>query len=123
MVEAKIEDLRAAVEVARQLVTDWDTFVGAVESLTREHTDLKDRFDHLLQEQRALEESLENLRAAHESKVKDLMSLQEAHDALSREHEANAQALRDLQGRHEALQQDRQYASEELEAILRRLKP
>ena len=48
MVGTKLDDLRGAVELVRQLVTDWDGFVGAVEALTREHAELKDRHDRLL---------------------------------------------------------------------------
>jgi hypothetical protein len=31
MIGAKLEDLRAAVAVARQPVTDWDAFAGAMD--------------------------------------------------------------------------------------------
>jgi chromosome segregation ATPase len=123
MVGTKLDDLRAAVELVRQLVTDWDGFVGAVEALTREHAELKDRYDRLLGHQQALQATLEGLRAAHEQKEQGLASLHAAHEALLREHEAQRGTLRLLQERCDAFQQDRLHATEELETLLRRLKP
>jgi chromosome segregation ATPase len=123
MVGAKLDDLRAAVEVARQLVSDWDSFAGAVDSLTREHGDLKVRFERLLGEHQALQALHETIREAHDKKTEALASLRTEHEALLREHESQVRMLQQLRDRYEGLQQDRQYASEELEAILRRLKP
>jgi hypothetical protein len=53
MIGAKLEDLRAAVAVARQPVTDGDAFAGAMESFTREYAEWKSRFDQLIGEPQA----------------------------------------------------------------------
>jgi chromosome segregation ATPase len=123
MVGAKLDDLRAAVDVVRQLITDWDAFVGVVESLTREHAELKERYDRLLGQYHALEASQTAMREAHEQERVVLTSLRAAHEALLLEHETQRETVRELRARCDELQHDRQYASEELEGILRRLKP
>jgi hypothetical protein len=58
-----------------------------------------------------------------EAATRSLAELTRAHDALSQEHLTGTHALSELSGRHRALQQDRQFAADQLEAVLRRFKP
>ena len=118
----KLGDLRASMEVVRRIVTDWDTFVGAVEALTHKQAEPRGSFEQLERQHRDLREGYERLGRAHEANLQVLTSLRGAHDLLLREHEAGKHALSDLQGRYEALRQDRQYTTGELHAVLQRLK-
>jgi chromosome segregation ATPase len=150
MPEVKFGELRSVVEAVRQIVLDWDGFVANVEALGREHDeqreqaerlalelgDLREAHDQLGQERRHVEETLGRLRT-------ELGELRQAHGQLGREHAdaqqalatlgATAEALRgererlarelaELRDRYAAVMHERRRASEELEAVLDRLR-
>ena len=130
MMEIKLGDLRALVEGVRGIVSDWDAFVGSVEALTRDHEQLRADSEHLGRQH-------DELRQAHERLVRDNQECAQAlvdlgaahetlrggHETLRGAHEATSHELHEVRERYEALRQDRQYAADELESVLRRLKP
>lgn len=123
MVELRVGPLREVVDVVRQIVTDWDAFVRSVEQLAREHEQLRSRCEWLEKQAKDLQETHERLRREHDESAQALTELRAAHQTLLREHEESVRTLHELREKHEQLQQDRLYAADELEALLRRLKP
>ncbi len=95
MEEIRVGPLREIIDVVRSIVTDWDGFIRQVDQLTREHDDT----------------------------AQALSELRSAHDALQREHADTLGAHHELRERYEALERHRLDAADELEALLRRLKP
>lgn len=123
MVEVKIGPLREVVDVVRAIVTDWDVFIRQVDTLTREHEERGNRCAALEGELRELRERHEQERQERQATATALNELRASHEALVQQHENLARAHHELRERHAALDQDRQYAADELEALLRRLKP
>jgi DNA repair ATPase RecN len=129
MVEVKIGPLREVVDVVRAIVTDWDVFIRQVDTLTRAHEERGNRCEALEREIGELRQAHEQERREHQSTVAALDELRAGHAALLRQHEELGRAHEDLgrahhelRERHSTLEQDRQYAADELEALLRRLK-
>jgi chromosome segregation ATPase len=143
-VELRLGDLRGVIDAVRKVVTDWDTFAGDVETLTREHAAGRAGFERLEQEQRELRSSLERLRAEKDATAQRLAELQKANERLQAQHEATTRTLTELRAAHEAMtaqrdagtrelrelrerfeteQRNRQEATAGLETLLRRLKP
>ena len=123
MVEVKIGPLREVVDVVRAIVTDWDVFIRQVDTLTREHEERGNRCAALERELHELRQAHEHERREHQAAAAALNELRAGHESLARQHEELARAHHELRERHSALDQDRQYAADELEALLRRLKP
>lgn len=123
MVEIKLDDLRGVADVLRQVVRDWDDLVSAVDALTREHQELRAWAEQKERDYRELQGTHERLRQEHEANTRRVGELEAAYQTLLREHEANMSALRELREQHQALLEDRQYARDQLEALLGRLKP
>lgn len=123
MVEVRVGPLRDVVDVVRQIVTDWDAFVSSVEALSRDHERLRQRCETLERQYRELGEAHERLQAEQAATARALAELQAAHERLRGEHAEATRALAELRERYALLEQDRQFAADELEAILRRLKP
>ncbi|MGH7318006.1 MAG: hypothetical protein ACRELA_00030 [Candidatus Rokuibacteriota bacterium] len=122
MAELKVGDLRSVVDAVRRVVSEWDAFVGGVEGLARENEDRQAALARLEREHGELRETHERLRRELEAATRALTELRSAHEALLREHEGTRHTLNELRDRHGALLQDRQFASDQLESVLRRMK-
>ncbi len=123
MIDVNADRIASVVEVIRSLVTDWDGFIRQIESLTREHEQLRGRSEWQEQQLRELAESLERARREAEESARTLAELRAEHQTVLREHEDLLRSHRELCERSDGLRRDREYAAEELEALLRRLKP
>jgi chromosome segregation ATPase len=121
--EVRVGPLRDVVDAVRTIVTDWDVFVRHVETLTREHEELRGRCESLEDQLGQLQEAHERVRREHDGTVRALDELRAAHQTLLCEHEEAIRLHDELRERHERLQQDRQHAADGLEGLLRRLKP
>jgi DNA repair exonuclease SbcCD ATPase subunit len=123
MVELRVGPLRDVVDVVRSFVTDWDAFIRQVDTLTREHEQLRGRSEWLEKQLTDLQEAHERLRREHDEASQALNDLRSAHQTLLREHEEGSRAHHELRERYDALERSRIDAAGELEALLRRLKP
>ena len=123
MVEIQVGPLRDVVDVVRSIVTDWDAFIRQVDTLAREHEQLRGRSESLEKRLYGLEETHERLRREHDENAQALTELRSAHQALLREHDEAVRAHHELRERYEALDRNRLDTADELEALLRRLKP
>lgn len=123
MVEIRTGPLREVVDVVRSFVTEWDAFVRQVDTLTREHEQLLTRCTSLDRQLHELQESYERLRQQHDADAEALGNLRSAHEALLREHDGAIRAQHELRERYELLEHNRLDAAEQLEAVLRALKP
>jgi DNA-binding response OmpR family regulator len=90
-----VQALRATLDAARSIVASLDMALRAAEGLAHEHGQAVAARAQLLQ----------------------------AHDALTRAHEETLRDLAQLRSQHDQVAQDRRRATEELTAILRRLRP
>ena len=123
MVEIQVGPLRDVVDVVRSIVTDWDAFIRQVDTLAREHEQLRGRSESLEKRLSDLEETHERLRREHDENAQALTELRSAHQALLREHDEAVRAHHELRERYEVLDRNRLDTADELEALLRRLKP
>ena len=114
-------DIEGVVDLFRRTVSDWETLVRSVETLSRENGELQTRCGELERELDAQRAAHERHQREHQAALGTVSQLRSARDALGVEHEAVARALRDLRDQHEATLRDREAAAEELTAILRRL--
>jgi hypothetical protein len=129
IMEVNAGDLRTVVDTARQMVADWDRFVASIETLTRENGERRASLEQLEATHRELRQENEGLREARDRLSHELQAasqalaeLRAAHESLVREHDSVTRALREVRERYDALQGDRQFAADQLEAVLHRIK-
>lgn len=129
IMEVNAGDLRTVVDAARQVVADWDRFVASIETLTRENEERRASLERLEATHRELRQENESLREARDRLSQELQAasqalaeLRAAHESLVREHDSATRALGEVRERYDAIQGDRQFAADQLEAVLHRIK-
>jgi chromosome segregation ATPase len=118
-----MSDMKGGVELMRSIVADWDALSRRFDGLSGEHRELSARFAALEQQHRDLVGGHEQLRRDREEDGRALADLRAKHATLLHEHEELVRSHGELVERHESLRNDRAHAAEELEALLRRLRP
>jgi hypothetical protein len=115
--------IRSGIDVVRRLVTRWESSIASVEGLLRERDEQRVAIERLEGELQELRSVREALRRALDAKALALTELQAAHAALLREEEEERLALAELRDRYDALLRDRQFVTDQLDAVFRRLRP
>jgi hypothetical protein len=119
---ARVDAIRARLDAIRQLARGWQPGLDAVEALLRERAEGRAELDRLGEELRESQSQLARASGELDAKGRALVELEAAHAALAGAHEALGRRFTELQARHEALIGDRQFAVEQIDAVLRRLR-
>lgn len=125
MIEVRVDDIHAAVEAARQMVAGWETFVGDLEMLARQHEAHRMNTERLEQENDDLRRGREYLLRERDATREALAVLETAQQSLLGEHEGTNRALAELRANHGTLLAEREVMGQalvELETNLERLR-
>lgn len=115
--------LREFAETVRRLIADWDGFVSRMDAVVRENEERGVRLDQLTRECAELRQAREQLLETHTATVAELTELRGTHQTLGEEHRGALETLHQLRRQYEEALEDRLHAAEQLEGVLRRLKP
>lgn len=116
-----VAHLQEMVQVLRRTLSDWEAVVSSVQSLVREHEELRQRVAALEQDHLALQAEHARLRQERDDALRRSEALEATLEGLRTEHQAASRALTELRARCDTLVQERQAAAAELAAVLRRL--
>ena len=108
--------LRTLIEQARGLTVELEVGLGAAERVAGEREACHAQLAALEERHRVLSETHDGLRLERETILGTLA-------ALRTEHETFRQALADLREQHQELIRERQRTADELESLVRRLRP
>jgi hypothetical protein len=117
-----LEAIRARMESIRQFARSWERGVEAVDALLREQGERRAEVERLAEELRQSRTLLTRATEELDAKTHALTRLEAAHAVLRNDHDALRRSLASLEARQEALLRDREWAMEQIGAVLRQLR-